>query len=369
LKKSNKGNKEFTVLIAPLDWGLGHATRSIPLISFLKNQQIRVLVCGNGAIKELLQQEFPDLEILTLRGYNIQYSQNGKSFLFNMLLQIPKIIFSVWYENRWLKRALKKYHIDAVISDNRLGCFNKSIPSVFITHQLNIKTGYSWVDKFIRRLNYFFINQFEECWVPDYSNEKCIAGELSHPSQYPTTPVKYIGLMSRFKKSENVSKFKVCFLLSGPEPQRTILENKILQELELFNDSAVIIRGIPNKKTILRLQNKNITQYNHLNANELCTIIQESEFVIARSGYSTIMDLISLEKNAVLIPTPGQTEQEYLGRYLNDKGLFYSVSQDKFNLHESLQQLYNKPFEKSSFLKKYKETVTDWIIRAQTARK
>lgn len=362
MKDTNKVNRDLTVLIAPLDWGLGHATRCIPLISFLKEQQIRVLIGGNGAVKEILQQEFPDIQILPLKGYHITYSKKGDNFLISIVLQLPKILHRVWYEYRWLKNTVKKYNIDAVISDNRLGCFNKFVPSVFITHQLNIKTGRTFVNRFVRRINYFFINRYDECWVPDYFTEKNLAGELSHPIQFPKTPIKYIGLLSRFNKHALPIKYKLCILLSGPEPQRTILENKIIQQLEFLEEPSVIIRGTPEKKNTLSIQNKKVVQFNHLNADELSKTIQESEIVIARSGYSTIMDLIALEKKAILIPTPGQAEQEYLGTFLNKKAFFATVSQHQFNLFDSFKLLDGVAHENYDFREVYKNVLTEWIL-------
>ena len=355
------------MLIAPLDWGLGHATRCIPLISYLKDQQIRVLVSGEGSIKSLLQQEFPDIEMLPLKGYNIKYSRDGKRFLVNMLFQIPKMIYSVWHENRWLKKTIKKYDIDAVISDNRLGCFNNSVHTVFITHQLNIKTGNSFTDKIIRRINYFFINQYDECWIPDYPFENNLAGELSHPNIIPCKPMRYIGVLSRFQPDKTVvKKNKLCIILSGPEPQRTILENKIIQGLDCFAESVIIVRGIPDKIPTLKNLHSNIIQYNHQNAAALSNIIQESEIIIARSGYSTMMDLMTLQQKAILIPTPGQTEQEYLAAYLNDKALCYAVSQDEFNLSESLKKIDGVDIKDNIFEEIYKEALDDWLNRIHT---
>lgn len=334
--------KQFSgkkVLVAPLDWGLGHATRCIPIIRMLNDCNAEVFIGAEGAAVIVQNREFPDVKILPLKGYRIKYAKSKTFFFFNILLQLPKIARAVNYEKKWLDKIIETQKIDVVFSDNRLGLSSKKTPCYFITHQLHIKSGNSFLDKIIQKINYSYINQFKECWVPDLEKENNYAGELSHPKILPNVPVKYIGLLSRFQKLDVQKKYKLAIVLSGPEPQRTLFENKIIDQLNFIHDSVLLVRGLPDEKYPLKSLSQNITYYNHLHAEALSVAMQQSEVVLSRSGYSTIMDLIAIEQKAFLVPTPGQTEQEYLAQYLSEKGIFKMILQDELDLKNMLNNI------------------------------
>jgi uncharacterized protein (TIGR00661 family) len=332
-EKMNLGGKP-RILVAPLDWGLGHATRCIPIIYRLLEQGHEVFIGAEGTIKKLLQQEFPGIEYLPLKGYQIRYSKTRRGHVLQMMKQIPKMITAITYEKHWLKQIIDKYKIDIVISDNRFGLYNTEVYSVFITHQLLIKS--SLLQTFLQRLNYRFINKYDECWVPDFNEPPFLAGVLAHPKKMPDTPVTYIGWLSRFGKPEKKDWKYILILLSGPEPQRSILEKIMLDELQNFSEPVLIVRGLPGKDSLLSVKD-NVKYLNHLPAKQLEEVILNASFVIARSGYSTIMDLLKLKKKAILIPTPGQTEQEYLARHLIQNNLAFCAEQQGFNLSETLK--------------------------------
>ena len=363
MKKGYKDNHTFSVLVAPLDWGLGHVTRCIPIISTLLQQQVRVIVCGEGHFITIIQKEFPGIEIFRLKGYRIKYSKTRNFFFLKLLLQIPKIVFSIAYENFWLKAIIKKYDIDAIISDNRLGCFNKNIHSVFMTHQLHIKTGFRFIDVIVRKINYFFINKYDECWIPDYASSVNMAGELSHPEKLPIKPIMYIGLLSRMYRIETETKYKLCIVLSGPEPQRTNLEKIILRELIQYKEPTVLIRGLPDQEDSIITNQNNIRVVNYMGTKELSLIIQQSEIIISRSGYSTIMDLLKLGQKAILIPTPGQTEQEYLADYLLSNKMSVALSQKEFQLTTALNQINGITIQQKELPEIYQETIIGWLNR------
>jgi len=216
------------VLIAPLDWGLGHATRCIPIIQSFQALNIEVVIAAEGACANLLSKEFPNTRLIPLRGYRVQYAKSAMGLMGKLLLQVPKILSSIRSEHRWLEKIITEEKIDLVISDNRYGLYSKNIPSVFITHQLLIKAPFRFLEQIIQKINYRYINRFSICWVPDAaSNEINLAGVLSHPSKLPEIPVSYLGIVSRIKATElKENKYNYCFLLSGPEPQRTILEKR-----------------------------------------------------------------------------------------------------------------------------------------------
>lgn len=333
------------ILVAPLDWGLGHATRCIRIIQELLKQDCEVLLAGEGAQEILLKQEFPLLKFLPLRGYRIFYSKSKSGLFWRMMYQIPQIKKSIRYEKKWLNEMVKEHQIDAVISDNRYGLFHKSIFSVFITHQLLIKTNWGrWTEKMLQRKNYRYINHFSECWIPDYETENNLAGLLSHPVKKPEILSKYIGALSRLEKTGiKEEKNHLLFLLSGPEPQRTILENIIIDQVAHYNGSATIVRGLPNTASLIPSTNT-LKFFNHLSAEELGKEMERAEFVISRSGYSTIMDIIKLQKKSIFIPTPGQTEQEYLADYLSKKGFAIACTQKDFLLDDMIVKANKFPY-------------------------
>lgn len=338
---SDNNYAKKTILIAPLDWGLGHATRCIPIITELNENGHKVILAAEGPVKELLQQEFPQNLILPLKGYKIKYSKSAFWLPAKLLIQLPQILLIINKEHGWLKEAVRKYRIDMVISDNRFGLFHKTVPAIYITHQLFIKTGNSFSEKIAQRIHRWIIKKFDECWVPDFEKENGIAGVLSHPAK-SLNNIKYIGCLSRFEKKEHQEKEnKLLILLSGPEPQRSIFENMLLQQVENLKGKILFVRGLPGKiqtAPVTQTHKANIIFKTHLPAKELCDVIQQSEMVLCRSGYTTIMDLIKLQQKSILVPTPGQTEQEYLATYLQSKNVFYSAPQHNFNLLASIKE-------------------------------
>ena len=325
------------ILVAPLDWGLGHTTRCIPVIRSLLKQGAGVILAGEGKAQILLEKEFPDLPFIGLKGYNVNYSDNKWSLPFVLASQVPKILSAIQYENKWLQEQAQIHNIDGIISDNRYGLYHSNIPSVFITHQLLIKTGLgSLADLLMQEQNYSYIDRFTECWVPDNLNEPNLAGELSHPKHLPRNSLKYVGPLSRFDSPQNESAKHVLILLSGPEPQRTKLEQIFLEQLQKHEGPVVMVRGLPGDNTSIDVP-ANVSVFDHLPAESLQEKFKDASFVIGRCGYSTLMDLTYLKKKSILIPTPGQTEQEYLARHLQKSNFAFCVEQEKFKLKNVLE--------------------------------
>jgi uncharacterized protein (TIGR00661 family) len=293
-----------------------------------------VVIAADGACLQLLRSEFPDLGFLATPAYNIKYSKNSTWLKWKLLGQMPSIIATIKEEHKWIKKVIKEYSIDLIISDNRFGMYSKKIPCFYITHQLQIKTGDRFSEKMLRKMHYSVIKKYTQCWVPD-SESNGIAGELSHPKKFPEN-VKYLGPISRFEARQENIVYDLLVILSGPEPQRTILEKKLLDELELFNGRCVLVRG-KDDNVVYSLKNKSIEVINIANAQELNDLILKSGIVISRSGYTTVMDLIKLKKKAILIPTPGQTEQEYLAKHIMEQNVFYCVDQLEFSLSKALE--------------------------------
>ena len=316
------------ILITPLNWGLGHATRCIPIINALKKSGFEPIIGSDGASLNLLRKEFPNLEYVELPSYNITYPKNG-SFKWHFLKKSPTILSVIEKEQKVISSLVDSKRIDGIISDNRFGGFSKKVPSVYITHQLNVLSGNtSWLSSKIHRKT---INRFDECWVPD-TIESSLSGELSNDANI-TTKVKYIGSLSRFEKQDLAIEYDLLVLLSGPEPQRSLLEDLLFIQLKKFEVNIAFVRGVIEDKQAKDV-NGNMTIYNYLNSFELNEVINKSALVLSRSGYSTIMDLAKLGKKAFFIPTPGQYEQEYLAKHLENLGITPYVKQQNFKLQD-----------------------------------
>ena len=330
-------NSSLRVLIAPLDWGLGHATRCIPLIKAFIQCNCKVIIACNPVAKKILKPEFPQLIFLPLNGYNIRYAATKQRFALSLLLQVPRIVKAIRREHNWLQKIVAEHTIDVVISDNRYGLYHNTKPSVFITHQLLIQTPFRWLTTWLQNINYLFINRFSECWVPDFASDINMAGRLSHPEKLPSIPVVYIGVLSRFLK-ENVTKttYKWLFVLSGPEPQRTILENKLIKSIASIKNPVLFVRGLPDSNDVLKLPD-NCNVFNYLSTTDLCKAFAQSEYIVSRSGYTTVMEILAMKKKAILIPTPGQTEQEYLAAHLMKQSWCYAFLQGE-DINRHLQQ-------------------------------
>ena len=327
-------NTKKRILVAPLDWGIGHATRCIPIIKALMAHQFEVVIAADSRPLHLLSTEFPNLEIIRFSGYNIKYPTYLPMSV-SMLLQSPKILLALKKENQFLEEIIEDYAIDGVISDNRYGLYNKKVPTVFITHQLQIQSPY--FSNFIKGLNYKYINRFDACWVMD--DEKInLAGGLSKPRILPRN-TKYIGIQSRFEKWEEEKRYDFLAIVSGPEPQRTILEKGLVKALQDRKERSLIVLGKPEERRNDQIGNLSIKS--HLKGKDLNTAILQSELIICRPGYSTIMDLAKLEKKAFFIPTPGQTEQEYLAKNFMQEKICFAQKQSKFDLEKAISESAN----------------------------
>ena len=327
------------VLFCPLNWGLGHAVRNVPIIKYFLEKDFEVIVASDGLSLEYLKLEFPQIKLIYFPNYKVNYSKSGLLF-FKMFLLIPKIIFWTFKEHHILKKIMIENKVHIVISDNRFGLWNKIGYSIFITHQTRVKFPsylkmFEWIYPLI--LNHI-IRNYDECWIPDFKGHLNLSGDLSHKN-LKLNNIFYIGPLSRFSgrgTNEHEKSLNALFILSGPEPQRSLLEKIINDQTKDLENKFALIRGTTLKNDL----KWDFPVYDLLNTTEMIRLINQAKIIICRSGYTSIMDLMALKKEAILIPTPGQTEQEYLARHLRKMGLFYSVSQDKFDLKEDLKKTY-----------------------------
>lgn len=304
------------ILFGPADWGMGHLSRSVPIIAQLLQHNELYIGCSESS-RRYLDAHFPDRLLLPLPSYKVRYSSVLPAWL-AVLFQMPRLIRVLYREKKRVQQLVEQLGIDLVISDSRYGFRMPGITSVCITHQLNLQLPV--FSAMVNRLHRKQLNRFTELWVPDNGEEgKRLAGKLSD-TRGVSIALRYLGPLSALRPAENISDAKrsdILVLLSGPEPQRSILERILLEKFAETAKRVVLIRGSesPFNGPAAKLQVLDL-----VHGTELAEWIGGAKQIICRSGYSTLMDLFILgKKNMLLIPTPGQPEQEYLANWWKEQ--------------------------------------------------
>lgn len=371
---------------------MGHTTRCVPLIHHILDLGHNLFFAGNAAQQRVISELFGErVSYLHLDGYNVRYSSANRIAQAGLLSQLPRIAATIKQEHDWLQQMAAKLQLHGIISDNRYGLFHSAIPSVIITHQLHVMTGMgSIADKTVQRLHYKYLNRFSTTWVADVEESPGLAGELSHSNRMPHN-YDYIGLLSRYhtegmlnsqhlwvappslpegevRSSERFSELgrigeRSLILLSGPEPQRTHLSGMLWQQALAYKGDVMFAEGSDNSEQPADIP-AHITYHRRLNGKALLDALMWADVVVCRSGYSTLMDLAALGRRAVLIPTPGQTEQEYLAAHLKKRGAWYSAPQQNFDLNAGVNNALSGSYTPPSFPKAfhlYKQVLDKWL--------
>jgi len=331
--------KSKTILYCILDWGLGHATRSIPIIRALLQKGHSVIMVSTGRSLALLQREFSGMAPwIAFPDYNVRYHRTGVCLLPSVLCQLPRIFNRILIEHIETERWVHQLGVDVVISDNRYGCFSKKVPSYLITHQLRFQLpkGFQWSAVTSEVFNAYWAKQYRLILVPDVEGVPNLSGALSHSGWISRHPkIRYIALLSSLEPPEQSFKTPIdyLFLISGPEPQRTVFEQIVLNQIQDLKGEKRVVLGKPEET-----RTKNPWIFPHVSRKELVQWMKNAQWVIARCGYSTLMELMALEKKAVLVPTPGQPEQIYLATHVQNSGLFYTVKQHRFDFKKNLKE-------------------------------
>lgn len=321
------------VLVCPLGWGLGHASRDIPIIESFLKADCDVIVAGDEQAIAILSKRFEGIKTILFPSFKVKFSKR-KSQLFPLIRIAIKMPYHIIKEHFALKTMVKDYQINLVISDNRYGLWCKNAKTVLITHQLKVlfPSPFRFFEPFGETVIRFFAEKFDNCWIPDYSGSDNLAGVLSHPNKIPSN-AKYIGILSRFSSIEinpNDTNWDLVGVVSGPSPHRELFIDEIQKLGQKKNLKTLIIKGVTREGTDIIEQN-GIWYVGHLNDSNFASVIKSSKYLICRGGYSSIMDLVVLGVKCLIVPTPGQTEQVYLTKYLSEKGLFKVCKQDKLD--------------------------------------
>ncbi len=329
-----------------MDWGLGHATRDVPVIELLLEAGAEVVIGAANKPLQFLRNRFPQLAWVELEGYEPQYQKKGPLAL-KIAADLPKMMKVIKPVREKLERIIEDYDIDAVISDNRYELWSDRIPTVFMTHQLNImaKGILSPARSVFRKVIFPYIEKFDEVWIPDVEGEPNLSGVLSHVKHFPEVPCYFTGPLSRFEfvkqtVSDN-SDVDILCIMSGPEPQRSILEEKLVKNLKDLNYKTVMLSGNPGN--FKQTQTGNIKIISHVSDVEMANLLKSAKLVISRSGYTTIMDLAVFGTKALFIPTPGQTEQEYLAEKFYKEEIFYYTKHPDSDLKQAIEKAMEYP--------------------------
>ncbi len=307
-----------TILICPLNWGLGHATRDIPIIRRLQAMDYKVVVATESPLTELINEAVPGLTFEYFPGPKVTYSKSNL-LIFKLLKQLPLWLRWQKKEKEIIDQLVQKHQPQIILSDNRYGARHPKVRSILITHQLMVKLpkGLKWAETLAHRFILRLTKPFDEVWIPDFEKPDSLAGDLAHFYPLPGN-ARLIGPLSRFMdpplhQSTNHPNYNCLAILSGPEPQKSLLKDLLIDKLTRSPFKSLIITGEPNLEMEEKFhKEKSLTLIPHLNQEKLAQLICDTPILITRSGYSSIMDLYFLKKRALLVPTPGQTEQNYL---------------------------------------------------------
>lgn len=355
-------NRSPEVLFCILDWGLGHATRSMPIIHHLIDMGYQVTLASDGRAQRLLKEEFPRLTHTSLIGYQVRYP--FKSMIANVALQWPRISYAMLREHLQVSRILKDKTFDLIISDNRYGCFDRSVPSVLITHQINPPVAFNWMEWVASKVSRRLLKNFTEVWIPDDTSYGPLNGKLVAS---PPAHAKFIGFLSRLKRSspnDTCAKINILAVLSGPEPARSRFEKKVVTQLKDLNLSYKIVRGLPEGTEEWRPHRSHGQIVDFLTSDALEKEMCCADVIISRSGYTSLMDYIILGVRAIVVPTPGQYEQEYLAENLPSNSNFRYQKEKNFNIKEGFKELMESTDGIRFYQEHWKQHIDNLLIRS-----
>lgn len=324
-----------SVFVSPLNWGLGHASRDVPIIRELLRHGHEVTVGASGNALVFLKKEFPECRFIQFEDYPIPHN-NGRIFLPTYTAYIPTLIDAYLSERKKAERIFSQNTFDLIISDSRSGVFSGQVPSIQITHQLQQSLPLiAWP---LELLGVYIqadaFSKFARIVVPDNSPGRgALAGKLSR-TLIPALRdrIYYSGIMASVRKEPVKKDIDYLIVISGMEPQRTALEKILMRQIPLLPGRKVILLGKPAADKIRTLEDGTVI-YSFISSEEKSRLMSRACFIICRSGYTTMMDIAEAGlKSGLFIPTPGQWEQEYLSRYYEDEGWFFSRSQHGLRL-------------------------------------
>lgn len=326
------------IIYAVCSWGLGHATRSLPVIKKLVKEKNDLTIISQGRSLQLLKNELgKNLRYIEIEDYPMLLSENSRQFMAKSMVYWPNFINKMIKGQRKIQRILEKEKYDKIISDGRYDIYSRKIPSFFISHQIRIMNPLriKMFENGSEIFNLFFFKRFCGVIVPDFRDDT-LSGDLSHNlHRIDEKKIHYAGVLSDFKKINKTKDIDYLISISGPEPQRTILEERLLTQVGNLKGKVVVTLGKTEKME--KFKEGGVETYSFLPSDKREEFLNRAKLVVSRSGYSTVLDLAVIGCKALMTPTPGQIEQEYLAEYHNKKGSFYCVNQHKIDLCKDVE--------------------------------
>jgi UDP:flavonoid glycosyltransferase YjiC (YdhE family) len=329
------------ILAAPLDWGLGHAARCTPIIAGLRERGCEVICAAHGPHAALLAEAFADMRFVPLVNYAIRYGRGAAALALRFPFMVARVYRCAAREHAEIARLARECEADAIIADQRFGAWSRETYSVYVTHQLRVlmPPGLGLLERLVAGRLHRAAERFDRVWIPDYEGEDNLAGDLTRGYPLPVRS-RYIGPLSRFEPAAGGASAHgpaAAAILSGPEPQRSLFERIVCDQLAKLDQDSLVVRGKPGEQGCRRIGRMRVVS--HLAPGELRDLLQSADALCCRGGYTTIMELDALGRNAILVPTPGQTEQEYVCGRLHARGRFWMEPQRRFDLRRGLAGL------------------------------
>ena len=332
------------VLVAPLEWGLGHATRCVPVVREFLRAGAEVELAVVKANASFFREVFPDLRQRLAPSYNIVYPKHGYNMAFWLLKNSLHLNAVMRYEHHFAEEMVARHGYDVLFSDNRFAFYSKNAYSIYMTHQRRIAfpqaftafegIGTMWHSNVMRK--------FDEVWVPDMEFFPGLAGSLSHSGATPgDKPMRFVGALSRIADAGPAStsaipsaskapKYKVVAVVSGVEPARTQFEQQLRESLAEIPGPHMMILGKPSVE-YKTWRDGNIEFHTHLPTEAFANAVRNADYVVSRGGYSTVMDMAELGAKCIFVPTPGQFEQIVLAHDLSKAGYAVEIPADKLS--------------------------------------
>jgi hypothetical protein len=375
------------IFVSPLSWGLGHATRDIPIIRELLKHNHKITIASSGPSLTLLKKEFPQCTFIYFPDYPPPYTKS-RFFVAKFTVYIPVMLHAIHVEEKVARRIFEKDKYDLIISDNRFGVYSPSVPSFFVSHQLRFSAPkiLAFAEELAQTFNSRFHEKFTRVIVPDNSPDTVsLSGTLSCNTRKTTQErIYYAGILSSIRKMDIEEDIDFLISVSGPEPQRTMLEEVMFKQVQKLPGKKMMLLGKPGENFEYKMPARHsgtcpqasrrgggdefTTVKSHAGREEMSILMNRAKFIVSRSGYTTVMEIAELgKKKCLFIPTPGQTEQVYLSQYYMEKGWFYSQSQYSLDILKDVEKAKEYPGfpsiqdSQSNVEKLYKELFTPYL--------
>lgn len=333
------------ILFAASSWGLGHATRDLILIQALMDAGHSVTVLSTDRALKLLRGELADqCDYIDLPDIPKALGHTSASFYLKMTMALPLVFRTFRREHRFVDELCRAGKCDRIVSDSRYGVWSRDVPSYHLMHTLHQISPFRvrLVEHVIESIQRGLLSGAKKVLIPD-QEENGLAGELCHDLvAFRRDQIEYLGILSSVLRMPVEQDIDYFITVSGVEPQRSILEKKVLRQARELDGRVVITLGRPDLPFSVSDDGR-LAIYSFLGRRRQAEMLNRARTVVSRSGYTTLMELAELGKRALMVPAVGQSEQEYLAGLHERRGTMHSVPQSRLNLARDLRDAERYP--------------------------